>query len=262
MNAFLSAFWAEFLKARRSKMTPLTFAGFMLLPFVSGLFMIIMKDPEAAREMGLISMKAQLAAGVADWPTHLGMLAMGTAIAGLMIFSIITAWVFGREFSDHTVKELLALPTPRAVIVGAKFLLIALWTLLISVVIFGVGVGVGLAVDIPGWSVDLVWSTFGSVVLIALLTCLLTPFVALAASVGRGYLPPLGWAFLTMVLAQIAGVLGWGDWFPWTVPGLLTEMSGPRTGPLELHSYLVVLLAFAAGTVATFAWWRTADQAG
>jgi ABC-2 type transport system permease protein len=262
MNAFLSAFWAEFLKARRSKVTPLTFAGFMLLPLVSGLFMIILKDPEAARSMGLISTKAQLVGGSADWPTHLGMLAMGTAIAGLMLFSIITAWVFGREFSDHTVKELLALPTPRGVIVGAKFVLIALWAMVISVIIFWIGIGVGALVNIPGGSAGLVWSSFRDVMLIAFLTYLLMPFVALIASVGRGYLPPLGWAFLTMVLAQIAGVLGWGDWFPWTVPGLLTDMTGPRTGPLGLHSYLVVVLAFAVGLAATFVWWRTADQAG
>lgn len=31
--------------------------------------MIILKDPEAARSMGLITAKAQLVAGVADWQT-------------------------------------------------------------------------------------------------------------------------------------------------------------------------------------------------
>jgi ABC-2 type transport system permease protein len=123
MNALLSAFWAETLKARRSKVSVLTAAGFLILPLMAGLFMIILKDPERARAMGLISVKAQLAAGVADWPTFFGMLTQGTAIGGAFLFAIITAWVFGREFSDRTAKELLALPTPRAVIVGAKFIL-------------------------------------------------------------------------------------------------------------------------------------------
>jgi ABC-2 type transport system permease protein len=90
---------------------------------------------------------------------------------------------------------------------------------------------------------------------------MLMPFVALFASAGRGYLPPLGWAFLTMALAQIAGVLGWGDWFPWSVPGLLSEMAGPRAEPIGLHSYILVLLTFIAGIAATFAWWQSADQA-
>ena len=75
--------------------------------------------------MGLIGAKAQLTAG---WPIgrpSLTFLSMGIAGGGAILFALITAWVFGREFSDHTAKELLALPTPRWVIVGAKFVLIA-----------------------------------------------------------------------------------------------------------------------------------------
>jgi ABC-2 type transport system permease protein len=97
--------------------------------------------------------------------------------------------------------------------------------------------------------------------LTALLTYMLMPFVALFASAGHGYLPPLGWAILTMALAQIAIVLGWGDWFPWSVPGLLSSLSGPRAEPIAAHSYMIVLLAFTVGIAATFAWWRGADQA-
>jgi ABC-2 type transport system permease protein len=95
--------------------------------------------------------------------------------------------------------------------------------------------------------------------LAAFLSTMLTPFVALFASAGRGYLPPLGWAFLTMALAQIIIVMGWGDWFPWAVPGLLSTLMGPQE-PIALHSYLVVLLACVIGVAATFAWWQSADQ--
>jgi ABC-2 type transport system permease protein len=222
--------------------------------------MIILKNPEQARAMGLISTKAQLTAGVADWPSFFAMLAQGTAVGGAILFALITAWVFGREFSDHTAKELMALPTPRWVIVGAKFVLTALWILGLTLLVFGVGLGVGAAVDIPGWSLELEWTSFWTVLVTALLTFMLMPFVALFASSGRGYLPPLGWAFLMMALAQIAAVLGWGDWFPWSVPALLSGMAGPRAEQVGLHSYLAVLLAFFVGVAATFAWWQSADQ--
>jgi len=188
------------------------------------------------------------------------MLKMGTGIAGLILFSMIVAWVFGREFADHTVKDLLALPTPRGTIVAAKFVLIFLWTMAITLLIFAAGYGIGLLVDIPGLSSELTLASFWSTVLIGFLTFLLLSPVALIASAGRGYLPPLGWAFLTMALAQIAAVMGWGDWFPWAVPSLLSEFSG-SVEPLELHSYLAVALVFVTGTVATFLWWQRADQA-
>ena len=260
MNAFCSALWAETLKARRSKVPLFTTAGFLILPLVSGLFMIILKDPERAKELGIISVKAQLVGGVADWSSFFGMLKMGTGIAGSILFAIITAWVFGREFSDHTVKELLALPTSRGTIICAKFVLVLLWLLGLTIFIYMIALGVGAGVDIPCWSPALAWTSFWSLLLIAFLTVMLMPLVALIASGGRGYLPPLGWAFLTMALAQIAAVMGWGEWFPWAVPGLLSDFSGIQSGPLGIHSYLMVLIVFIIGVEATFTWWQKADQ--
>lgn len=261
MNALVAAFWAEALKALRSKMTLMTVAGFMLLPLAGGFFMLILKNPEQARAMGVISTKAQLTVGVADWPAFFGMLAQGIGIGGAVLFTLITAWVFGREFSDHTVKELVALPTPRWVIVGAKFGLTALWTLALSLLVFGVGLGVGAAVDIPGWSAALQQASFVTVMTTVVLNLMLMPFVALFASWGRGYLPPIGWTILALVLANIASVLGYGDWFPWAVPMVVvTGMVRTNVEAVGLHSYVVVLAACLAGLAATFAWWQRADQ--
>jgi ABC-2 type transport system permease protein len=260
MTYFRAAFWAELLKARRSLISVLTALGVAFLPLAGGLFMIILKDPLAARNMGLISAKAQIIAGVANWPAYFGILLQGTAVAGAVVFALITTWVFGGEFSNRTNTELLALPAPRATIVAAKFSLIALWTLALGALIYLEGLGVGFLVAIPGWSEEMAWTSLGSLAAITFLTFLLMPLVALLASAGRGYLPPMGWAFFTLALAQIAAVLGWGDWVRWSVPALLSGAAGPRASGLGLHSYAVVLLAFLAGVIGTIMWWRRADQ--
>jgi ABC-2 type transport system permease protein len=260
MTNFLSALWAESLKARRSKVPVLTAFGFSLAPLAGGLFMIILKDPEAARSMGLISVKAQITAGTADWPAFIGLLAQAVAVGGAFVFAIITAWVFGREFSDRTVKDLLALPTPRESIVSAKFILITVWTIALTLLVFGLGLIVGTLVKIPGWSTELLRTAFVNVLDAALLNIALMPCVALVASFGRGYLPPLGWALLTVFLAQIAAITGWGGWFPWSVPALFCGAVGPRAEQIGWYSYISVLLALVAGIAATFMWWRSADQ--
>ena len=256
-----SAVWAEALKLRRSKVPLFTALGLSIAPVVDGLFMIILKDPEAARSMGLIGSKAQLVAGVADWPTFFNVLGQAVAAGGAIVFAIITAWVFGREFSDRTAKELLALPTPREAIVAAKFLVIAGWTLALTVLVFLIGLAVGSLVDIPGWSLDLLRSASVDVVGAGVLTILLLPFVAYFAGIGHGELPPIGWTILTVALAQIAAVTGWGDWFPWSVPALFSGAAGPRAELIGAHSYVIVILACLAGLVLTFQWWRTTDHA-
>ena len=260
MRGFAAAFWAEALKARRSKIAWLTSLAILLLPAAGGLFMIILKNPEQARSMGLISTKAQLTAGTADWPSFFTILLQGTSGGGEVLFAIITAWVFGREFSDHTAKDLMALPTPRGTIVAAKFVLTGLWILALALLAFLAGLGIATLVDIPGWSSDLQTASFRTLMTAVVLDYMLMPFVALFASAGRGYLPPIGWTGLMLALGQLVGVLGWGDWFPWSVPILASITAGPHAGEIGLHSYVAVALAFAAGLVATFIWWQRADQ--
>jgi ABC-2 type transport system permease protein len=260
MNGFLPALWTETLKMRRSKVPLFTAIGFSVAPLVGGLFMIILKDPEAARSMGLISAKAQLTAGVADWPTFFNILSQAVAVGGAILFAIVTSWMFGREFSDRTAKELLALPTSREAIVAAKFVVIAVWTFLLSIWVFLFGLVLGNFVVIPGWSEELLRSASVDVLGSAVLTIALLPFVALSASIGRGYLPPFGWTILTVVLAQIAAITGWGDWFPWSVPALFSGAVGPRTEFMGNHSYVIVIATSIIGLAATFWWWRSADQ--
>lgn len=260
MTSILSALWSETLKARRSKVPLLACIGFTLAPLMDGLFMFIMKDPERAREMGLLSVKAQLAMSTAEWPNFFGVLSQATTIGGVIVFSIVTAWVFGREFSDHTAKELMALPTSREVIVTAKLVIISAWVFATSIWIYFTGLVVGNIIDIPGWTNRLAWQSFSDVLVTAALTLLLMTPVAFIASMGRGYLPPLGWAVLTIFFSQIVAATGWGDWFPWSVPALYSGVVGPRSEQLGLHSYVLVILASIAGLAATFWWWRNADQ--
>jgi ABC-2 type transport system permease protein len=260
MNAFASGLWAESLKALRSKVPLFTALGFSLIPIMGGFFMIILKNPEAARSMGLISTKARLTAGTADWPAYLGMMAQAVAAGGAAVFSILTAWIFGREFSDRTAKELLALPTPRWVIMAAKFVVAAVWSLALCVLIVLLGLVVANAVNIPGYSTELLSSALIDMAGAALLTIALLPYVALIASAGHGYLPAIGWMLLTVILSQVATIAGWGDWFPWAIPALFTGMAGPRAGQLGPHSYVVIGMASLLGLAATFLWWRDADQ--
>lgn len=260
MNTFYAALWTEALKARRSKVPLLTTVGFMLAPLMGGLFMIIMKDPERARNMGLLSTKAQMVMSTAEWSTYFGMLSQAVAIGGGILFAIVTSWVFGREFTDRTAKDLMSLPTSREKIVAAKLTVIAVWVLLVTILIFVVGLIVGTLVDIPGWTNQLAWQSFQDVIGTALLDLLLVSSVAFFASAGKGYLPPLGWTILTIFFAQIIAATGWGDWFPWAIPALYSGMVGPRAEQLGLHSYVLVILASAIGLFATFYWWRNSDQ--
>lgn len=260
MNNFTSALYAETLKMRRSNVPLFTALGFSLMPFVDGLFMLILKYPEAASSLGLITTKARLLTGMADWPSFFSFMSQAVAAGGMVLFSILTIWVFGREFSDHSVKDWLALPTPRESVITAKFVAMAAWSLVITLLVFGLSLIVGRLVAIPGFSTKLLQATFVNILGGAALTIPLMSFVALIASSGRGYLPAFGWTIFTLFLANLSAVLGRGDWFPWAIPGLFSGVAGPRDELLGVHSYVILAVVCIIGFVATYSWWRDADQ--
>ena len=249
------AVWVETLKFRRSKMPFLSLLGFLLVPLMGGFFMIILKDPEFARRVGLISAKAQILAGAADWATFLNLLAQAVAIGGIILFGFIGSWVFGREYSDRTVKDLLALPTSRSTIVLAKFAVVMGWSATVTVVIYFVGLGVGAIVGLPPVPSQVFWQGTLTIVISAVLTISLVTPIAFFACAGHGYLPPLGAAILAIFLAQVIAVIGYGEYFPWSIPALYSQGS-----PIGPASYLIVLITGIIGVAGTFLWWELVDQ--
>ena len=255
MRELAQALSVEMLKARRSEVLPFTVFGAALLPLVGGFFMIVLKDPELARRVGLISIKAQMLAGAADWPTYLALLAQGLAVGGIILFGFVGSWVFGREYADHTVKDLLALPMPRSKIVAAKFVLIAIWSaalvILVLLLSFGIGAIIGLAQASPE---VMLHGSRGIMVAAGLTIALVTP-VAFIASAGHGYLAPLGFVFLALLFAQVVAVAGWGEYFPWSIPALYAQGE-----PLGVVSYVIIAATSLLGIAGTLAWWAFADQ--
>lgn len=255
MNNLAQAVWVETLKARRSHMPVFTALGFSLLPLAMGFFMVVLKDPDMARRVGLISAKARVIAGAADWPTYVGLLAQAVAGGGMVLFGLVGIWVFGREFSDRTVKDLLALPTPRSAVVLGKFLVVAFWSAILTVLVCLLALVLGAAIGLAHASPQIILQGGATIALSAAMAIILATTVAFLASAGRGYLPPLGLVLLALLLAQVVAAAGWGEYFPWSIPLLYSQ--GDTLGVV---SFVIVILTGLAGLAGTFVWWERADQ--
>jgi ABC-2 type transport system permease protein len=164
--------------------------------------------------------------------------------------------VFGREFADGTLQDLLAVPVQRLSILLAKFIVVAIWSAALSIVIFILGLVMGAMIKLPGGSIHVILQ--GSA-LLAITACLVIAVVmpfALFASVGRGYMLPMGVAILSLIMANLVMVVGWGEYFPWAVPLLYAQGKSSLT-PI---SYWIVVITGLAGVVGTYLWWKFADQ--
>jgi len=255
-----AALWAEMLKVRRSVVPRVTVAAFSVAGLVGGFFMFVLQNPDRARSLGLLGAKAQFAGGTADWSGYFALTAQIAAVGGLLVFGLVVIWLFGREFSDGTAKDLLALPTSRAAVVAAKLLVALVWCLLLAAQLVVLSLLFGTLLGLPGWSAGTAASGLGTVFATTLLTVALATTYGLAASLGRGYLAAVAAMFVSLFAAQVIAALGFGAWFPWSVPSLLSGVAGPeQAGPGPLSIAGVVVLG-AAASAATVLWWERADH--
>jgi ABC-2 type transport system permease protein len=126
--------------------------------------------------------------------------------------------------------------------------------------VFALGLVVGNAVVIPGWSPDLVSQGFSIFIICTILTIMLSTPVAIFASIGRGYLSPLGFVVFTLVLAQIVAATGYGQFFPWSIPAMASGVAGIESAILQNYSVVIVLITSIVGLFSTMLWWRYSDQ--
>jgi ABC-2 type transport system permease protein len=249
--------WIELRKALRSRMPLWTALGSLFMPLGIAFLIFVARNPEIAQPLGLVSAKANIVAYAAtDWTTYLRVYAEIIGAGGLILFVLILSWIFGREFVDGTLKDMLAVPVHRGSIVLAKFIVMGLWAEVMTLVIFAADVIMGALINLPGSSVPIFLQ--GSVVVVKaslLAIAVVLPF-ALLASIGRGYLLPIGVAILMMMVVNLAQILGWGEFLPWAVPVIFAL----GKSPLPPISYWIVFLTGLAGVLGTHFWWKLADQ--
>jgi ABC-type transport system involved in multi-copper enzyme maturation permease subunit len=260
MAKLFAALWAEYLKIKRSRILWLTILAFSIAPLMGALFVFIIRNPELAHNAQSLAVKAQMVSFSADWPSFLGILSQAIGVGGVLVFGFVASWVFGREYSDHTAKDLLALPVSRSAIVLSKMMAIFLWCLALSLTVLLLGLALGFMINLPGWPGLVLFAHLKTFFITAFLTFLLCPPVAFFASMGRGYLAPLGFVVFVLVMGQIIAALGLGAYFPWAVPGLFSGMAGAEQAQIPGFSYIILVMTSLTGFLGTLIWWHFADQ--
>lgn len=243
-----TAIWAEGLKLRRSRILWISILAAAMMPTMLGLV-----------QAGIIGTPTVDNVGT-QWEQYLIMLGSLISIGGLIGFGFVFSWLFGREYSDRTVKDLLALPMSRGRVVSAKLFVAAVWCFLLAVLAFGVACLVAGLFRLEGMTGQAVSTGLSRYMATACMVISLSAPVAWSASVGRGYLSSLGFVVLTMIAAQFSGALGVATYFPWAIPSLFSGAAGVENMHLNAVSLTIPFVIGLLGAAATLAWWRYADQ--
>ena len=257
MSNLSNMVFIEWRKAIRSRIPYWTSIFAAFLPMAIALMVLISRNPEISQKLGILSAKADLIAfSATNWPAYMALTAEIIATAGFFMFIVILSWIFGREFADGTLKDLLAVPVSRTTILLAKFIVFAGWSGAMALITLTVSLLLGAMIQLPDGSAAVIIQGILGVLVTALLTMLVVIPFALLASAGRGYLLPMSMAVLTLILANVAAALGRGDLFPWSIPGLFSQ-GKEMVGPV---GFWIVIVTGLVGWYVTNLWWKRSDQ--
>lgn len=188
MTSIWAAVWAEGLKVRKSRMLWLSVLATVFMAAMLGFLIVIAGNPALAAKLGLLGTKSSVLE-YADWPAYMELLCEIISALGLLGYGFVISWIFGREYSDRTVKDLLALPFPRSYIVISKLIVAAVWSILLSLILLIGALLAGWLAGLPGFSNEVILNGAAIFGITALLALIISPPVAFFASYGRGYLP-------------------------------------------------------------------------
>lgn len=244
----LTLLQVEMFKVRRSKIFGVSLIVAVALPVIFGLVLA-----------GRLGVNLPFS-GHPTWQLYAQQLQVLVAVGGLIGFGFLFSWLFGREYSDGTITDLLALPLPRASIALAKLITGALWCAFLAIAIFITGVATARGLQIGGITDYFIILSFRPYAMTTLMVINLSLPVAWAASRSRGYLTPLALVILTLVVAQFGAALGVGTYIPWSVPSLHSGAAGVAAQRLGLGSLLLPHIVGLVGVAATIFWWTRADH--
>jgi len=246
----VQAFLCELLKLKRARITWIVTAVYAFAPLMLGLMMTVLMRPALGRRMGLLTAKAELTIGAANWPTYLTLTAALFA-GGLIVLAVVEAFVFGREYAEGTAKNLLTLPVDRATLVAAKFAVSAVWFVAMAAVVYAVALAVGFAIGLPGFQGALLVGSVRTVATLVLQVLLAGAAGAWLAIVGRGYLAPIGVTVLLLLIGDLFSHTGWGPWVPWSIV-LLSAGTAPGSAPVGAGSIAILVIFFLAVAIASY----------
>lgn len=261
MKGILIALHTELIKTIKSKVFWITLIFFTFIAIMMGFLIFVSIHPEIAENSKVLSTKASLIAAP-DWSSYMDLQIQLVLILGIIGPGFVTTWVFGREYSDRVLKDIIVLPVSRFSIVTAKFIIIFIWSVLLVIILFIVGFFAGLIVKLEGWTKDVFLNSAAVYAVTSLLTILLFTPVAFITCASRGYLLPFATLILILIITQFSfiGFEGITPYFPWSVPALCSGIAGPGAPEENFISYFILVSTSLAGYFGTSAWWRYADH--
>lgn len=231
----------EFLKLKRSNIFLLSLMGAILPPLL--MFIAVIAFDEA-QTFDLLF-------------TNVNMYL--SALFAVLLFAIMISYLFGREYTEHTLKSMLTIPISRGEFLLSKYVMFLVWILILTVVTSVSTTVFGFVAGLSGFTLNLFIDSFVQLLYANVLLFLtFSPFVFLSLFITNMVPAMVGGAGLTLVNLMIYGQT-WAPYVPWVCPYLIASGEIAEYATSVSVSYGIILATFIIGLTISYIYFTKMD---
>ncbi|MGG3573923.1 ABC transporter permease [Bacillus gobiensis] len=179
-------------------------------------------------------------------------------LIGPLLYGVITSYLFSREFTENTLKNLLTIPVSRVSLIASKMVLLLIWIIVLTLVAWVLTFIVGLIFQFEDMSINVLLQSIKQFMIGAFLLFLLSAPTMLVTFLFKNYVPTIIFT-AAITMANIAIVNSeYKALFPWSAVHVIASNGFvPEFSPFL--SYLSILLTSLVGLVASIVYFKKLD---
>ncbi|KNF09037.1 ABC-2 family transporter protein [Gottschalkia purinilytica] len=241
----LNLLYTEILKLKRSKMFLISIIGASVTPFMCFIERLSMRKERP--DIPILFKKF-----FSDTNFYF------IVLIGILLYGVITAYIFNREYIEDTLKGLLTIPVSRISFIVSKFIMLLIWIMVLTIVSWILTLVFGLIGQFEGLSIKVLINSFKNYIIGGSFLFLLTTPVIFVTFLFKNFVPTIVFTIgITMVNVLITNSR-YVALFPWSATVIITDNTFVSKYPL-MYSYISIFVTSIIGFIATIVYFKKED---
>jgi bacitracin transport system permease protein len=179
-------------------------------------------------------------------------------ILGVPLYGIVTSYLFNREYTENTLKNLLTIPVSRINLILSKMLLLFIWIMMLTIITWSLTLVLGMIAQFDGVSIMLLLTSFKQFCIGGILLFVLSSPMIFITVLMKNYVPTIILAVVIMLVNVMIAFSDHQALFPWSAVLNIASGTFPPTYPPEF-SYIGIIAISFIGFISLIVYFKKVD---
>lgn len=237
--------YAELLKLKRSNMFLVSIIGAAVAPFMCFIAYVTKRNERP------------------DIPVNFGEFFSETnlyvlMLIGVMLYGVITAYLFNREYVENTLKNILTIPVSKTSLIISKVILLFIWIMWLTIAAWALTLVFGLIGSFEDLTINILIKALKEYIIGGTLLFLLATPTIFVTLLFKDYVPTIVFTIAVTMVNVLISNSKYSVLYPWSATlAIATKTFRPEYS--QIYSYISIFAVSIIGFIATIVCFNKED---